>query len=175
MPGRLLADAAHEEDVVIDPERHQKDEAEERHSRIRTRETSDAVEDECRDPEGGTEREHGAQDEEHGRDDRAQEQHQDDEDHAQHQRDDQIAVMDRRVVRVDRGRRHSAHHGAGHHALQFTAKPTNRVDGRLGVGGVGQGALQEHLAANDRGFRGRRAGRSKRHDAVRGHWSRAAG
>jgi hypothetical protein len=55
---RLLADAAGEEDVVVDPERHQEDEGEQRHHRVGAREAEHVLEHQPRDAERGEVREH---------------------------------------------------------------------------------------------------------------------
>jgi len=104
----FLVHAAHQEDVVVDAERDQEDEAEERHGRVRAREAEDPVEDERRDPEGRAEGEHGRQHQQDRGDHGAQQQHEDHEDHREHDGDDQVAVVDGGVVRVDGGRGHPA-------------------------------------------------------------------
>ena len=53
---RLLADARHQEDVVVDPQRDEEDEREERDRRVAAREAEDDVEDDRADAERGEER-----------------------------------------------------------------------------------------------------------------------
>ena len=77
---RLLAGAGDQEDVVVDPQRDQEDEGEERQRRVRAGEAEDHVEDEVADAERGEEAEDHGADQDQRRDHGAQQADQDQED-----------------------------------------------------------------------------------------------
>ena len=131
---RLLADARHEEDVVVDAERDEEDEREQRDVRARAREAEDHVEDDRADAERGQERQHDGRDEQHRRDDRAQQPDEDHEDDHERQRDEQPRVARGRLAQVvlDRGR--PADERAGVDALDRLAQRRDDLErlGRVG-------------------------------------------
>src|SRR3954468_3537324 len=98
--GRLLADARHQEDVVVDPERHQEDEAQQRQRRIDAGEAEDRVGDEHAEAERRGEAEDHRQHEQQRCEQRAQEHGEDEEHDDQRERDDHVVVARRRPAQV---------------------------------------------------------------------------
>ena len=112
---RLLPHPGHQEDVVVDPQRDQEDEREERERRVGAGEVEDVVEEDRADAQCRRERQHDGGDQQQRSQDRPQQDHQHDQDHHQDQRDDHPAVPGRRVegVQLDRGLTADLGAGAG--------------------------------------------------------------
>ena len=89
----FLPDPGHQEDVVVDAERHQEHECEQREAWIRVREVEHVVEDQRRHPERRGEGEHHRCDQQYRGDQRSQQQPQHDQDDQQDDRDDQVSVV----------------------------------------------------------------------------------
>ena len=106
MPLGLLAHPGHQEDVVVDAERDQEDEGEQRQGRIARPEPEEASKTMNADAERGGERQHHRPDQHQRRDDGAQQHHQDQEDDGERDRRDQpgVARGGDPEVALDRGR-----------------------------------------------------------------------
>ncbi len=102
---RLLADAAHEEDVVVDPERDEEDEREDRQQRVDAVAPEDDVEREQRQPERAEVAQDHRREQVERRHQRAQQHDQDDQDHPEHERRDhqQVALGGHALVMEARG------------------------------------------------------------------------
>ena len=100
MRPRLLAHAAHQEDGVVDAERHQEDEREDGQRRVDARGALHFDEEEDREPERAKERRHHRGDQHERRDDRAQQDPEDDRDDEQGDRDDHAEVPHGGIIEV---------------------------------------------------------------------------
>jgi hypothetical protein len=157
---RLLAHPRHEEDVVVDPQRHEEDEGEQRERRVGAGEAEDVVEHQRADAERREERQDHRADEQQRRDDRPQQQDQHQEDHDEDRRDDDAGVARRLGLDV------LHHRGAAadeHVRADLVDRRAQAQHGRLGLGAVGRG-LQDrrhlHLVVDDARRRRRGAGRA---------------
>ena len=132
---RLLAGAGDQEDVVVDAERDEEDEGEERQRRVRAGEAEDDVEDEVADPEGRQEAEDHGADQDQRRDHRAQQADQDQEDDEEDDRRDHDRVPAGRVADVEFDRGRAADEGAGGRVVGRVADRFDQVEGlgRVGV------------------------------------------
>ena len=108
VPDGLLPHPRHEEDVVVDPERDEEHEPEQRHRRIRAREPEAVAEHDRGDAERRRVRQHDRADQQQRRDERPQQQREDQQDHREHDRDDRPQVLLRSEVRVEVERRGAA-------------------------------------------------------------------
>ncbi len=125
----LLAHAGHQEDVVVDPQRDEEDEREQRQGRIDAREVEDVLEEEGRDPEGGPEGEDHRRDQDQRRDHGAQQGHQDQEDDDERDRDDHLVVARRRLAQVELlGRRPADERVVAAGAVRRLADPRHEVE-----------------------------------------------
>ena len=89
---RLLAYAGHEEDVVVDAERDQEDEREEREARILSREVGEELEQHEARAECGKVREHDRRHQQHRRNDGPQQRDENHEDDREHEGDEELRV-----------------------------------------------------------------------------------
>jgi hypothetical protein len=83
----------HQEDVVVDPERHQEHEEEQRPQRVWSGKAEHVPEDQRAESHRGPEQQHNRPDQDQRRNDRPEQQHQDEEHHEQDQRDDDRVVI----------------------------------------------------------------------------------
>ena len=159
----LLADPAHQEDVVVHAQGHEEDEAEERNGGVGPRETEDVVEHDGGDAHRGAVGQHHRGDQQDRRQHRAQQQHQDHQDDREDHRDDGDEVALGGGVGVQRRGGHAADQGAAVDLLQLLAEVHHDVFGLVGVCRVVQRGVDQHLAVPDRrGGGGRRsAGRAR--------------
>ena len=133
----VLAGAGDEEDAVVDAERHEEQEAQQRHALVQRREAEAEVEDQPGGAEGGEVRHDGAQHEQQRREQRPQQHREHEEDQHEHQRDDDARVAGGRLRDVVRLRRLAADRrvGAGTSARR-SRRATQRRVGAVGAGGA---------------------------------------
>ena len=96
----LLADPAHQEDVVVDAQRDEEDEREDRQVRVRVGLAEHVREDQRRRPERERERQDDGPDHVQRRDDAAQQRDQHEQDQHEHERHDQPRVGAQRLAVV---------------------------------------------------------------------------
>ena len=137
---RLLAHACHQEDVVVDPERDEEDEREERVARVLAREVGEEVEEDEAAAQGRREREDDRRDEHHRRGDGAQEEDEDHEDDREDERDEDLRVVLHGGSQVGllRGRP-ADQHGVPGRSPELVAERDDR----------GEAALAERLPGQD--------------------------
>ena len=131
---RLLAHARHQEDVVVDPQRDEEDEGQQRQRRPDAGEAEDVLRDEDAGPERRGEGHDHRDDQQQRSDDRAQQHDEDREHDEQRQRDDQAVVARGGLAQVELLRRRAAdQHGGAARAARRLAQRGDLIHRRGGV------------------------------------------
>ena len=136
--------ARHEEDVVVDPQRDEEDEREERKARILAGEVGEELEDEKCEAECSAEREHDRPHEHERPDDRTQEQHEDREDDEEHERDEEERVRAHGLAQVELlGRRAADENGVAAGLAQLLPERRDLGEALLAERVFGEGDREE--------------------------------
>jgi hypothetical protein len=130
----LLVHPGHQKDVVVDPERHEEHEHDQRQRRVGAGEAEHVAEDQCAEPQGRPEREDDRRDQDQRRDHRPQQRHQDHNDNEKDQRDDHLVVVTGGVQGVPTRSAVATGNRLGSVDLVYgVAHPPDRVEGGLAV------------------------------------------